>query len=113
MWSTGCVLVEMINGDPPFIGDSQIDQLIEIIKVLGTPPKEDILQMNKNYDMKEYNKFPIVKAADWKSVLKCKDPLLIDLVSQMLKYSPVKRITAAQAMMHPFFDDLRDEAQYK
>lgn len=28
MWSTGCVLVEMINGTPPFLGDSQIDQLI-------------------------------------------------------------------------------------
>jgi serine/threonine protein kinase len=33
MWSTGCVLVEMVNGTPPFMGDSQIDQLIEIIKV--------------------------------------------------------------------------------
>ena len=61
MWSTGCVLVEMINGEPPFIGDSQIDQLIEIIKVLGTPPKDDILEMNKLYDMKEYSKFPTVK----------------------------------------------------
>ena len=39
MWSTGCVLVEMINGTPPFLGDSQIDQLIEIIKILGTPSK--------------------------------------------------------------------------
>jgi len=28
MWSTGCVLVEMINGAPPFFGDSQVDQLI-------------------------------------------------------------------------------------
>ena len=61
MWSTGCVLAEMINGQPPFIGDSQIDQLIEIIKVLGTPPKDDILEMNKGYDMKEYSKFPTVK----------------------------------------------------
>jgi serine/threonine protein kinase len=42
MWSTGCVLVEMINGSPPFMGDSQIDQLIEIIKILGTPTKGDI-----------------------------------------------------------------------
>lgn len=39
MWSTGCILVEMINGNPPFLGDSQIDQLIEIIKILGTPSK--------------------------------------------------------------------------
>jgi hypothetical protein len=32
----------MINGDAPFLGDSQIDQLLEIIKVLGTPQKRDI-----------------------------------------------------------------------
>ena len=68
MWSTGCVLVEMINGTPPFMGDSQIDQLIEIIKVLGTPTKVDIDEMNKNYDMKEYSKFPKIKQNPWKNV---------------------------------------------
>ena len=40
MWSTGCILIEMINGEPPFLGDSQIDQLIQIIKVMGTPSKQ-------------------------------------------------------------------------
>jgi serine/threonine protein kinase len=42
MWSMGCILVEMVNGNPPFLADSQIDQLIEIIKVLGTPSQEDV-----------------------------------------------------------------------
>lgn len=42
MWSMGCVIVQMINGDAPFLGDSQIDQLLEIIKILGTPQKTDI-----------------------------------------------------------------------
>jgi glycogen synthase kinase 3 beta len=95
MWSTGCVLVEMINGTPPFLGDSQIDQLIEIIKVLGTPSKEDVLEMNKNYNMKEYSKFPIVKAVEWKNILQTKDEVLVDLVGKIMQYSPKKRYTPA------------------
>lgn len=71
MWSTGCCIVEMINGTPPFMGDSQIDQLIEIIKVLGTPSKAEVEEMNKAYDMKEYNKFPKIKTTPWKNVLLC------------------------------------------
>jgi serine/threonine protein kinase len=68
MWSTGCVLVEMVNGTPPFMGDSQVDQLIEIIKVLGTPSRQDVEEMNRNYDMKEYSKFPKIKTTHWKQV---------------------------------------------
>jgi glycogen synthase kinase 3 beta len=68
IWSTGCVIVEMINGVPPFMGDSQVDQLIEIIKVLGTPSKQDVEEMNKSYDMKEYTKFPKIKTTPWKHV---------------------------------------------
>lgn len=37
MWSTGCVLAEMFLNRPIFQGDSNIDQLVEIIKVLGCP----------------------------------------------------------------------------
>ena len=37
IWSLGCVIVQMINGEAPFLGDSQLDQLLEIIKILGTP----------------------------------------------------------------------------
>lgn len=51
--------------------------------------------MNKHYDMKEYSKFPTVKAVDWKNLLHTKDAELIDLVTKMLQYSPIKRLTAA------------------
>lgn len=64
--------------------------------------------MSKQYGMDEYDKFPKVKAVEWQSVLKTKDNFLIDLVEKMLQYSPVKRLTASQAMMHPFFDELRN-----
>lgn len=52
MWSIGCVIIQMINGEAPFLGDSQLDQLLEIIKVLGTPQRSEIQEMNYKYDLK-------------------------------------------------------------
>ena len=49
VWSIGCVLAEMLLGQPLFPGESGVDQLVEIIKVLGTPTKEEIHAMNPNY----------------------------------------------------------------
>ena len=43
MWSTGCVIGEMLLGTPMFQGESNIDQLVEIIKVLGCPSTEEAL----------------------------------------------------------------------
>ena len=37
VWSAGCVIAEMLLGEPIFAGNSSVDQLVEIIKILGTP----------------------------------------------------------------------------
>jgi glycogen synthase kinase 3 beta len=58
IWSTGCVMAELLTGSPLFPGESGIDQLVEIIKVLGTPSKEQIRTMNPNY---MEHKFPQIK----------------------------------------------------
>ena len=65
VWSAGCVLAELLLGQPIFPGDSGVDQLVEIIKVLGTPTKEQIREMNRNYT--EF-KFPQIKAHPWQKV---------------------------------------------
>ncbi len=39
VWSVGCVIAELMLGQPIFPGDSGVDQLVEIIKILGTPNK--------------------------------------------------------------------------
>ena len=58
VWSTGCVMAELMLGQPLFAGESGIDQLVEIIKVLGTPTREQIRTMNPNY---MEHKFPQIK----------------------------------------------------
>jgi kinase len=49
VWSVGCVMAELLLGQPLFPGESGVDQLVEIIKVLGTPTREMIHTMNPNY----------------------------------------------------------------
>ncbi|KAL8191963.1 hypothetical protein R6Q57_028084 [Mikania cordata] len=108
IWSAGCVLAELLLGQPLFPGESGVDQLVEIIKILGTPTREEIKCMNPNYT--EY-KFPQIKAHPWHKIFhKRMPPEAVDLVSRLLQYSPNLRSTALEALIHPFFDELRDPA---
>ena len=36
------------------------------------------------------------------------NPLLVDLLQNMLKFNPSQRLTAAQCLTNPMFDDVRD-----
>ncbi|XP_054803042.1 glycogen synthase kinase-3 homolog MsK-3-like [Prosopis cineraria] len=106
IWSAGCVLGELLLGQPLFPGESGVDQLVEIIKVLGTPTREEIKCMNPNYT--EF-KFPQIKAHPWHKIFHKRMPSdAVDLVSRLLQYSPNLRSTAFEALVHPFFDELRD-----
>ncbi|KAF0024250.1 hypothetical protein F2P81_023052 [Scophthalmus maximus] len=105
IWSAGCVLAELLLGQPIFPGDSGVDQLVEIIKVLGTPTREQIREMNPNYT--EF-KFPQIKAHPWTKVFKPRTPPeAIALCSRLLEYTPASRFSPLEACSHAFFDELR------
>jgi len=106
IWSAGCVMAELILGSPIFAGESGIDQLVEIIKVLGTPTREEIYAMNRDY--KDNKQFPSIKPHPWDKIFLPDTPgSAIDLMSMMLVYTPSLRIKPLQACAHAFFDDLR------
>jgi glycogen synthase kinase 3 beta len=115
-------MAELMLGQPLFPGESGIDQLVEIIKVLGTPTRDQIRTMNPNY---MEHKFPQIKPHPFNKVCHCKhtcecqeltldqvfrkaDSDAIDLISKLLEYTPTQRLSAIDAMVQPFFDQLRD-----
>eukprot|EP00536_Pseudo-nitzschia_multiseries_P009559 jgi/Psemu1/201033/e_gw1.270.32.1 len=105
IWSEGCVGAELLLGQPLFPGDSGVDQLVEIIKVLGTPTKEEIRSMNSNYI--EF-KFPQIKGCQWKKIFRNKTPdEAMDFIAKTLAYTPSKRLDPLEGCAHPFFDELR------
>lgn len=108
IWSTGCVIAELILGQPLFPGDSAVDQIVEIIKVLGTPSKQQIIEMNPNYN--EY-RFPIIKAYPWNKVFKNKviTEDFVSFLNSIMCYEPNLRTKPLKVLLHPFFDELRQQ----
>jgi len=95
----------LLSGKPIFMGQSREHQLIEIVKILGTPTRQQIKQMNPNHKI---YKFAQIKGHSWSTIFRSKAPSdAIDLISQILLYVPSKRTTCFKALAHPFFDDLR------
>lgn len=106
VWSTGCVMAELMLGKPLFAGDDNVCQLFEIIKILGTPTEAQILKMNPNY--KKFD-FSLIPQTPWADVFPTKLPsVALDLLGKMLTYDPSERITPLEALAHPFFDRLRN-----
>jgi glycogen synthase kinase 3 beta len=107
VWSSGCVMGEMMLGQPLFPGESGVDQLVEIIKVLGTPTREQLLAMNPNYT--EF-KFPQIKSHPWTKVFRSRVSMdAVDVVGKLLVYDASQRLTPWECMAHEFFEELRDQ----
>ena len=104
MWSIGTIFVEMVNRRPLWPGDSEIDELFRIFKSLGTPNEETWSGVTQLPDFK--TTFPSWPKRSIGNAVPKLDAQGIDLLSKMLVYQPSKRISAKQALLHPWFDDL-------
>eukprot|EP00927_Polykrikos_kofoidii_P079831 TRINITY_DN76669_c0_g1_i1.p1 TRINITY_DN76669_c0_g1~~TRINITY_DN76669_c0_g1_i1.p1 ORF type:complete len:356 (-),score=52.57 TRINITY_DN76669_c0_g1_i1:80-1147(-) len=111
LWSAGCVFAETLLGQPLFTGKDGIHQLVEIIKVLGTPTKQELRAMNPTYPAYEFT--PAVSPHPWEKVFRgWAPPTANDLAGKLMCFDPTQRLPSLHALMHRFFDKLRaDERQ--
>ena len=106
IWSIGCIFAECITKKPLFHGDSEIDQLFRIFRLLSTPNEETWPGVSSLPDYKPT--FPNWKAKNLSQSVSAKllSPDGLDLLQEMLVYNPADRINAREALKHPYFDDL-------
>ncbi|KAK2955260.1 putative Glycogen synthase kinase-3 beta [Blattamonas nauphoetae] len=105
LWGIGCIICELILGRPLFPGENNDDQMKKIVQIMGIPTKEDLKDMKAEYRCPYLSVNPITLRKILPANL---DPSLLDLVTQLLTYSPSKRPTAFNSLNHPFFDPLSD-----
>jgi serine/threonine protein kinase len=104
VWSAGCVIAEMVRGAPLFTADSDVDLAHQVFSVLGTP-SEDLLNEFADVQSKKAT-FPNYPPVPLRKLLKTKDVNLVNLLQKLLAIDPRQRITAKEALNHPYFDSL-------
>lgn len=104
IWSLACIFAEMVTKRPLFQGDSEIDQLFRIFRVLQTPTEETWPGVSSLPDYKAI--FPNWTHFNLAAQVSNLCDNGVDLLKQMLVYDPAKRISAKKIVSHPYFDDL-------
>uniref|UniRef100_A0A3B4WK47 mitogen-activated protein kinase n=1 Tax=Seriola lalandi dorsalis TaxID=1841481 RepID=A0A3B4WK47_SERLL len=103
IWSVGCIMAELLTGRTLFPGTDHIDQLKLIMLLVGTPGPELLMKISsESVSSQSYARF----SSNRFSALNL--PLSVDLLEKMLVLDTDKRITAAEALAHPYFAQYHD-----
>jgi len=135
MWAVGCILGEMLVGKPIFPGTSTMNQLEKITLLIGCPSKEEVAKMSPFAKSMLYDEstkashtyavphsgHPYTRAEN-SDVARDNDAKArfrangfstasddaIDLMIHLLHFDPAKRISATQALDHPYIAQFHD-----
>lgn len=117
VWAVGCIMAELLLGEPLFPGKNENDQIVRIFKLLGQPTTTSWPELR---NLPLYSRFCSKTIAQPYSLLRQKrfasqttstssglglggTPACLDLLHRLLTYDPSRRITAAEALEHDWF----------
>lgn len=101
-WAIGCIFAELYQRRPIFAGDSEIDQIFKIFQYHGTPTDGDWPGIAKIPNFKPT--FPKFRGKDAATKFNKMTPLARDLACKLIALDPAKRISAVEALRHPYFN---------
>ncbi|XP_037108211.1 cyclin-dependent kinase 4 [Syngnathus acus] len=99
IWSSGCIFAEIFKRKPLFCGESEVDQLGKIFEVIGLPPEQEWptgVTLSRQH-------FPPFSARPITDFVPEIDEQGAQLLLEMLTFDPCDRISALNALDHPYF----------
>jgi len=109
MWAVGCILGEMLTGEPIFPGKSTLNQLDRIIEVTGKPSAEDIEAINSPFcgTMLESLAEPDIRPLE--AMFQSADESALDIIAKLLEFNPDKRLTVEESLCHAYVEQFHSE----
>ncbi|KAK6526222.1 cyclin-dependent protein kinase, variant 3 [Orbilia ellipsospora] len=118
LWAVGCIFAELLALRPIFKGEEakmdskktvpfQRNQMQKIVEILGTPTKErwqSITQLPEYPQMATFKPYNC-NLETWYHQVGATNKMGYELLSGLLEFDPVKRLTAQQALEHRYFTE--------
>ncbi|KAI9136677.1 kinase-like domain-containing protein [Paraphysoderma sedebokerense] len=108
MWSVGCIFAELLGSKPLFKGRDYVDQLNQILGILGTPDEETLRRIGSQRAQVYIRSLPKMPKIPFSQLYPKATPLALDLLEKLLKFDPATRITVEQALAHPYLETYHD-----
>jgi cyclin-dependent kinase-like len=108
IWAVGCIIAELSNTQPLFPGSDDVDQLALIVAKLGHLP-DSLMRALHCHPSFQNMVLPTTPTKE-EHFDQLKPKLTengVDLLRHMLKLDPTQRITASEALRHPYFDIIK------
>jgi serine/threonine protein kinase len=105
MWAVGCILAELFIRKALFPGQDYFEQINLIINVLGTPQNDSLSFVSEGTALKFLQDLTFKPKIPWAQVPGLKpaaSDVAIELLDVLLSFSPYKRISAKDALRHPY-----------
>lgn len=102
LWAAGCIFGELLTHGPLFPGTSDIDQLYRVLHAFGTPTEDSWPGLGSLPDFNKIS-FPEMPPRPLEELVPDAPQEALSLLARMLVLNPAERITAVEALKHPYF----------
>lgn len=103
MWSLGCIFGELMQTKPVYYCRSDLEVLDKVFRMLGSPTEKHCAFFAKlpKWSSFQFTTYP--KPASLSDFFPYATPIALDLLTKLMALDPKNRITAKEALNHPFF----------
>lgn len=108
LWSTGCILFEMMSGRVLFPGKDYTHQVNLILNVLGSPTEEDYAAIPQSRSKQYIMSLPHREKRPWKHLIPAAKHDGLHLIDRLLTFNHSNRATAEEALEHPYVAEYHD-----
>lgn len=109
MWALGCIFAQLMSGKPMFPGKDFKNQVEVICDIIGKPTPEEMKHIESPNARNFIDSLPPSKPKDFAAMFPEAPEEALDLLRSLLRFAPGDRLSAKEALAHPYLEEYRDE----